>query len=85
MPFTRGKAYRPKFGEPWELLPPDEDHPYYRLMDREGTERARTPGGSDEDARYARRLLDAVNGVVNFSPEVLSDLAEKWNRNAGRD
>lgn len=82
MAFVQGKAYRPHFGEPWEMLLPDDDHPCYRLADRDGRVRARTPGASEEDARCARRILDAINGVVNFSPEVLSDLAEKWNRNA---
>jgi hypothetical protein len=44
----------------------------------------RTPGDSERDLTIARRVLHAVNGVVNFQPDQLADLAEKWNRNAGQ-
>ena len=42
----------------------------------------RTPGDTPKDEMIARRVLDAVNGVVNFAPDQLASLAEKWNRNA---
>jgi hypothetical protein len=84
MSAVRGKSYDPHFGEPWRLEQPGAGRDWYTLRDRDGQEMARTPGSSERDQTIARRLLDAVNGVVNFQPEQLADLAEKWNRNAGQ-
>jgi hypothetical protein len=78
-----GKAHVPNYGEPWQLQEPDEEHPYFRLMDAGGTERMRTPGASPDDRRYAERVRDAIDGTVNFPDDALAELARKWNRNAG--
>lgn len=82
MALGRGKQYNPNFGEPWRLEEPAEGRTCFILYDRDGSETVRTPGCSERDALIARRVLDAVNGVVNFAPEQLAILAEKWNRNA---
>jgi len=80
----RGKTYNPGFGEPWMLREPDEKNPWYVLQDRTGQELLRTPGDGPADARNARRVLDAVNGTVNFTAEQLERLAGMWNENARR-
>jgi hypothetical protein len=82
MALGKGKPYTSNFGEPWHLDDRGEEDACYTLLDRDGRRIMHTHGSTREDAAVARRVLDAVNGVVNFTPDQLSNLAEKWNRNA---
>jgi hypothetical protein len=84
MSAVQGKRYNPHFGEPWWLEEPAEGREWCTLRNCDGQEMVRTPGDSERDLTIARRVLHAVNGVVNFQPDQLADLAEKWNRNAGQ-
>jgi hypothetical protein len=85
MALGKGKPYAPNFGEPWRLADQDGEHTCYTLFDRHGREMMSTPDATREDAMIARRVLDAINGVVNFTPDQLSNLAERWNKNAEND